>query len=120
MTAPQKHRACNRPGRPFCDKACNRIGGLATNPPCGKPIEDYSTLHKGPRQEFVTEGPRQRFVTEGGAGDRDKFLFRDTAIWDSSSAPTEVLTYEVPISDAHPLGLLEILTVAHMSYGHSS
>ena len=25
MAAPQKHRACNRPGRPLCDKACNRI-----------------------------------------------------------------------------------------------
>ena len=68
MAAPQKHRACNRPGRPFCDKACNRIGGLATNPPCEKPIEDYSTLHRGPRQGFVTECPRQRYVTEGGGG----------------------------------------------------
>ena len=43
-------------------------GGLATNPPCDKPIEDYSTLHKSPRQGFVTEGPRQRYVTEGGRG----------------------------------------------------
>ena len=66
MAAPQKHRACNRPGRPFCDKACDKIGGLATNPPCDKPAEDYSTLHRGPRQRFVREGPRQRFVTEGG------------------------------------------------------
>ena len=31
-----------------------------------KPLEDYSTLHKGPRQGFVTESPRQRFVTKGG------------------------------------------------------
>ena len=68
MAAPQKHRACNRPGRPFCDKACNRIGGLATNPPCDKPVEDYSTLHRGPRHGFATEGPRQRFVTDGGDG----------------------------------------------------
>ena len=50
----------------FLCKACNRIGGLATNPPCDEPVEDYSTLHRGPRQGFVTEGPRQRFVTEGG------------------------------------------------------
>ena len=51
MAAPQKHRACNRLGRPFCDKACNRLGG----PPCDKPTKDYSTLHRGPRQGFVTE-----------------------------------------------------------------
>ena len=65
MAAAQKHRACNGPARPFCDKACNRMGGLATNPPCDKPIEDCSTLHRGPRQGFVTEGPQQRFVAEG-------------------------------------------------------
>ena len=44
--ASQKHWACNRPGRPVCDTACNRMGGgLATNSPCDKPIEDYSTLY---------------------------------------------------------------------------
>ena len=63
-----KHRACNRPGRPFCDKACNRIGRSATKSLRDKPIEDYSTLHRGPRQGFVTEGPRQRYVKEGGGG----------------------------------------------------
>ena len=68
MAAPQKHRACNRPGRPFCDKACNKTGDLATNPPCDKPIDDCSTLHRGPRQGLVTEGPQQRFVIEGGRG----------------------------------------------------
>ena len=72
MAAAQKHRVCNRPVRPFCDKACNRIGGLATNPPCDKPIEDCSTLRRGARQGFVTEGLRQRFVIEGG--DRNKPL----------------------------------------------
>ena len=36
--------------------ACNRIGGLVTNPPCNRLIEGCSTLHRGP----------QRFVTEGG------------------------------------------------------
>ena len=80
MAASQEHGACNRPGRPFCDKACNRVVGLVTNPPCDKPIEDYSTLHRGPRQVFVTEGPPQRFVTEVGGGDRDKPLLRVTAI----------------------------------------
>ena len=55
--------------------------GLATNPPCEKPIADYSTLHGGPRQEFVTEGPQQRYVRERGGGDCDKPLFRVTAIW---------------------------------------
>ena len=30
--ASPKHRACNRPGRPFCDKACNRIGGSCCKP----------------------------------------------------------------------------------------
>ena len=77
MAAPQKHRACNRPGRPFWDKACKRIRGLATNPPCNKPIDDHSTLHRGARQRFVTEGPRQRYVE----GDRDGPLFQGTAIY---------------------------------------
>ena len=53
-------------------------GGLATNPPCDKPVEDYSTPDRGPRQGFVKGGPRHKFVTEGG--DRDKPLFRGTAI----------------------------------------
>ena len=56
------------PGGLF-DKACNRIGGLAANPPCHKPIEDFedcSALHRGRRQGFVTERPRQRFTTEEG------------------------------------------------------
>ena len=65
VAAPQEHPACNRPGRPFCDK----------------PIEDCSTRHRCPRQRFVTEGPRQRYVTEGGGGDRDKPLFRVTAMY---------------------------------------
>ena len=71
---PKKRRACNRSRRPFC-----RIGGLATNTPCHKPIEDCSTLHRGPRQGFATEGLRQRFVTAGGY--RDKPLFRATRIY---------------------------------------
>ena len=59
----------------FATRFATKSGGLATNPPCDKPIEDY-----GPRQGFVTEGRRQRYVTEGGGGDRDKPLFRVTAI----------------------------------------
>ena len=81
MAAPQKHRACNRPGRPFCERLVTELGGLATNPPCHKPIEDYSTLHRGPRQLFVTEGPRQRHVTEGGGGDSDTPVFPVNAIF---------------------------------------
>ena len=66
-------------GRPFyCSKACNRIGCLATNPPCDKPMKDCSTLHRGQRRGFVTKGPRQRFVTGGEGGNRDKSLFRAT------------------------------------------
>ena len=33
MYMARKHQACNRPGRLFCDKACNRIRGLATTIP---------------------------------------------------------------------------------------
>ena len=72
MAAAQKHRV-NRPGRPLCDKACNRTRGLATSPPCNKPVEDCSTLHRGPQQGFVTEGPRQRFVTEAGTATNPYF-----------------------------------------------
>ena len=55
-----------RSGRPLCDKACSKTRGLATKPPCDKPIEDCGTLHRGPQQGFATEGRRQGFVTEGG------------------------------------------------------
>ena len=54
------------PGGLFATRLVTESGGLATNPPCDKPVEDYSTLHRGLRQGFVTEGPRQRFVREGG------------------------------------------------------
>ena len=95
MAAPQKHRAYARPGRPFATKLVTESGGLATNPPCDKPIEDYSTLHRGPRQGFATEGPRQRHVTEGG-GDRDKPLFRVTAIYKNISYPPSYLPFLSP------------------------
>ena len=69
------------PGGLCATRLATEWGGLATNPPCDKPIEDYSTLRRGPRQGFVGEGHRQRFVAEGGGGDRDKPLFRVTAIY---------------------------------------
>ena len=54
----------------FATRLVTESGGLATNPPCDKPFEDYSSdysaLHRRPRQGFVTGGPQQRFVTEGG------------------------------------------------------
>ena len=56
------------PGGLFATRLETESGGLATNPPCDKPIEDYSTLHRGLRQGFVTPGPRQRYVTDGGGG----------------------------------------------------
>ena len=56
------------PGGLFATRLVTESGGLATNPPCDKPTEDYSTLHRGPLQGFVTEGPRQRFATEGAVG----------------------------------------------------
>ena len=56
------------PGGLFATWLVTESGGLATNPPCDKPIDDYSTLHRSPRQGFVTEGPRQRYVTEGVGG----------------------------------------------------
>ena len=54
------------PGGLFATRFVTESGGLATNPPCDKPVEDYGTRHRRPRQGFVTEGPRQRFVTEAG------------------------------------------------------
>ena len=73
--SPQKHRACNRPGCPFCDKACNRIRGSCDKPSCHKAVEDYSNLHRGLQQGFVTEGLRQRLVTAGG-GPRQTLISR--------------------------------------------
>ena len=58
------------PGGLFATRLATESRGLATNPPCEKPIEDYSTLHRGPRQGFVTEGARQRYVAEGRGGPR--------------------------------------------------
>ena len=62
------------PGGFFATRLAIESGGLATNPPCDKPIEDCSTLHRGPQQGLVTEGSRQSFVTEGG-GDRETPYF---------------------------------------------
>ena len=67
MAANQKHWPCNRLGRPFRDKGLYQTGVFCDKPLRDKPLEDYSTLHGGPRQGFATEGPRQRFVTEGGS-----------------------------------------------------
>ena len=50
----------------FATRRVTESGGLATNPPCDKPIEDYSTLYRSMQQGFVTEGSRQRYVTGGG------------------------------------------------------
>ena len=44
------------PGGLFATRLVTELGGLATNPPCDKPVEDYSTRHRGPRQGFVKEG----------------------------------------------------------------
>ena len=73
-------RLVTGPGGLFVTRLVTESGGLATNPPRDKPNEDHSTLHRGPRQGFVTEGLRQRYVTEGAGGDRDKSPFRVTAI----------------------------------------
>ena len=70
-------------GSLFAARLVTESGGLATNPPCNKPIEDCRALHRGPRQGLVTEGPRQRFVTE--RGDRDKPLFRATPLYKLST-----------------------------------
>ena len=56
------------PGGLFATRLVTESAGLATNPPRDKPIEDYSTLHRGPRQGFVTKGLRQRHVREGVGG----------------------------------------------------
>ena len=58
MAANQKHWPCNRLGRR--QRFVTDGGVLRLH---DKPLEDYSTLHRGPRQGFVTEGPRKRFVT---------------------------------------------------------
>ena len=76
LAAPQKHRACNTgPGGIFATRLVTESVGLPTNSPCDKPIEYYSTLHRGPRQGYVTEGPRQRYVTEGGGGTATNLYF---------------------------------------------
>ena len=36
------------PGGLFATRLVTESVGLATNPPCDKPIEDYSSLHRGP------------------------------------------------------------------------
>ena len=63
-SASQKHRLVTGPGGLFATRLATESGCLATNSPCDKPIGDYSTLHRGPRQRFETEGPPR--------GDHDK------------------------------------------------
>ena len=66
------------PGGLFAKRLVTQSGG-SCDKPSDKPIEDCSTVHRGPRQGFVAEGPRQGFVTEGG--DCDKPLFRGTPMY---------------------------------------
>ena len=79
MAAPQNIGPVTWPGGLFATRLVTESRGIATNPPRDRPIEDYSTLHTGPRQGFVTEGPRQMYVTEGVEGPRQ------TSIWSHSS-----------------------------------
>ena len=51
-------------GGHFVTKVCNRRGCSATNPSATSPLKTDITLHRG---------PRQRFVTEGGARDNTGF-----------------------------------------------
>ena len=74
MAAAQKHRACNSLGRPFCDKACNKTGGLATSPPCDKPIEDRR-LYTEARDKGLQERARDKCLCSNRVGDRDNPLF---------------------------------------------
>ena len=68
------------PGGRFGTRLVTESWGLATSPPRDKPIEDYSTLHRCPRQGFVKGGPRQSYVTERGGGHRNKPPVRGTHI----------------------------------------
>ena len=56
--------ACNRTRPSFATRLVVDSGRLATNPPRDKPIEDCSTLHRDPRQGFVTGGGRAPQQTE--------------------------------------------------------
>ena len=67
MAAAQKHRACNRPGRPFCDKACNRIAGSCDKPSLRQAYQrlQYSTqrlatwdCNRGPATKVCNRGGR--------------------------------------------------------------
>ena len=76
--APQKCRACNRPGRPFCDKTCNGIGVS-----CDKP----SLRQAHSRLQYSAQKAATRVCNRGPAtkvcntGHRDKPLFRVTAVY---------------------------------------
>ena len=50
------------PGGLFATRLVTELGGLATNPPCEKSIEDYNTLHRGPRQRFYFESQPQAHI----------------------------------------------------------
>ena len=69
------------PGGLFATRLATESGGLAANPPCDKPIEGYSTLHRAqrPATRVCNKGPATKVCNRAGGG-RDKPLFRDTAI----------------------------------------
>ena len=56
MAAAQKHQACNRPGRPLCDNACNKIGGSCDKPSRRQAFRRLSTLHT-PATRVCNRGP---------------------------------------------------------------
>ena len=73
MAAPQKHRACNRHGRPFCDKACNRIGGSCDKPSLRQACRGLQYSTQRPATRVCNRGPATKVCNRG---DRDKPLFR--------------------------------------------
>ena len=68
MAAPQKHRACNGPGRPFGDKACNRMGGSCDKPSLRQAYYrlQYSTQRLATR--VCNRGPATKVCNRGGGG----------------------------------------------------
>ena len=63
------------PGGLFATRLVTESGGLATNPPLDKLIEDYSTLHRGPRQWVCNGGPTTKVCNRGGGGTATKPYF---------------------------------------------
>ena len=78
----KKQRACNMPGRPFCDKSCNRIGGSCDKPSPRQAYERLQYSTQRPATRVCNRGPTTKVCNrEGWGGPRQTRILRHSHVY---------------------------------------